>query len=70
MRFSPSPGFQLPFCEVALRENPDAGLILTWALSRDRCYQMSNRFALAYRLAELGILVVLICLGFLAYDGV
>jgi len=36
-----------------------------WALSRDRCYQMSNRFAWAWKIASLGIPVVLVYLGFL-----
>lgn len=34
-------------------------------LSRDSCYQMSNRFAWAWKLATLGIPVVLVYLGFL-----
>jgi hypothetical protein len=38
---------------------------LTWALSRDWNYQMSNRFAWAWKLADLGIPVALIYLGFL-----
>ena len=38
---------------------------LTWALSRDWNYQMSNRFAWAWKLADLGIPVVLVYLGFL-----
>ena len=37
----------------------------TWALLRDRNYQMSNRFAWAWKLADLGIPVVLVYLGFL-----
>lgn len=41
---------------------------LTWALSRDWNYQMSNRFAWAWRLATLGIPVVLVYLGFLRCD--
>lgn len=36
-----------------------------WALSRDRCYQMSNRFAWAWKLTELGYPVILVYLGFL-----
>jgi hypothetical protein len=40
----------------------------TWALSRDWCYQMSNRFAWAWKLAEFGKPVILIYRGFLAYD--
>ena len=45
-----------------------------WQLSRDDHYQLSNRFAWSWKLATLGIPVVLIYLGFLdaedmAYDG-
>ena len=36
-----------------------------WGLSRDDCYQMANRFAWAWKLASLGIPVVLVYLGFL-----
>jgi len=39
---------------------------LAWALSRDWCYQMANRFAWAWKLTELGKPVILIYLGFLA----
>jgi hypothetical protein len=42
----------------------DAG----WGLSRDRCYQLSNRFARAWKLASLGVPVVLLYLGFLKAD--
>jgi hypothetical protein len=38
---------------------------LPWAVSRDRCYQLSNRFAWSWKLASLGIPVVLVYLGFL-----
>jgi len=38
---------------------------LAWALSRNWNYQMSNRFAWAWKLADLGIPVVLVYLGFL-----
>lgn len=38
---------------------------LEWALSRDRNYQMSNRFTWAWKLVELQIPVILIYLGFL-----
>jgi hypothetical protein len=41
---------------------------LTWALSRDWNYQMSNRFAWAWKLTEFGIPVVLVYLGFLNAD--
>jgi hypothetical protein len=37
-------------------------------ISRDSCYQMSNRFAWAWKLTELGIPVVLVYLGFLHCD--
>ena len=36
-----------------------------WGLSRDWNYQMSNRFAWAWKLTELGIPVILVYLGFL-----
>ncbi len=36
-----------------------------WSLSRDKKYQMSNRFAWSWKLADLGIPVVLVYLGFL-----
>lgn len=41
---------------------------LPWALSREWCYQMSNRFGWAWKLAELGKPVILIYLGFLGCD--
>jgi hypothetical protein len=39
-----------------------------WALSRDHHYQMSNRFAWAWKLTELGMPVILVYLGFLGCD--
>ena len=36
-----------------------------WRLSRDHNYQLSNRFAWAWRLADLGVPVALLYLGFL-----
>lgn len=36
-----------------------------WALSRDYNYQMSNRFAWAWKLTELGYPVILVYLGFI-----
>lgn len=36
-----------------------------WALSRDSHYQLSNRFAWAWKLAMLGVPVILVYLGFL-----
>jgi len=38
---------------------------VSWGISRDSHYQMSNRFAWSWRLAELGYPVVLVYLGFL-----
>jgi len=43
---------------------------LTWALSRDWNYQMSNRFAWAWKLTDLGIPVVLVYLGFLSANEI
>lgn len=36
-----------------------------WSLSRDVCYQLSNRFAWSWKIAALGTPVVLVYLGFL-----
>jgi hypothetical protein len=41
------------------------GVMKGWALSRDSHYQLSNRFAWAWKLTTLGMPVVLIYLGFL-----
>lgn len=41
------------------------GFYPSWNLSRDSCYQLCNRFAWAWKLASLGVPVVLIYLGFL-----
>jgi hypothetical protein len=41
---------------------------LTWTLSRDWNYQMSNRFAWAWKLTDLGVPVVLVYLGFLGAE--
>ena len=41
---------------------------LTWTLSRDRCYQMANRFAWAWKLTEMGKPVILVYLGFVGCD--
>jgi len=38
---------------------------LPWAMARDWNYQMSNRFAWSWKLADLGIPVILVYLGFL-----
>ena len=39
--------------------------LLPWGISRDRHYQISNRFAWAWKLTQLGVPVVLVYLGFL-----
>jgi hypothetical protein len=41
---------------------------LDWALSRDRNYQMSNRFSWAWKLTELGIPAILVYLGFIGCE--
>ena len=41
---------------------------LCWALSHEHHYQMSNRFAWAWKLADLGYPVVLVYLGFLGAE--
>ena len=41
---------------------------LNWSLSRDLCYQMSNRFAQAWKLTSLGKPVILIYLGFIGCE--
>lgn len=43
----------------------EAATRLKWQISRDSHYQMSNRFAWSWKVAELGIPVVLVYLGFL-----
>lgn len=45
-----------------------AGTGLNFGISRDTCYQMSNRFAWAWKLADSGLPVVLVYLGFLNAD--
>lgn len=50
------------------RRGLSASTSLPWGISRDRCYQMSNRFAWAWKLTELGTPVVLVYLGFLRAD--
>lgn len=36
-----------------------------WSLSADSCYQIANRFAWAWKVASLGVPVILVYLGFL-----
>ena len=54
-------GAAIEEANAALRA--DTGLC--WKLSRDRCYQMSNRFAWSWKLTTLGYPVILVYLGFL-----
>lgn len=49
----------------AARTGLEKKTLLPWSISRDTHYQMSNRFAWAWKLTELGFPVVLIYLGFL-----
>ena len=49
--------------EVNAALRADTGLC--WQLSRDRCYQMSNRFAWSWKVATLEYPVILVYLGFL-----
>jgi hypothetical protein len=46
-------------------QEANTGLGEGWNLARDSHYQLSNRFAWAWKLSELGIPVVLVHLGFL-----
>ncbi len=41
------------------------GVSNKWAISRDSHYQLSNRFAWSWKLASLGVPIVLIYLGFI-----
>jgi hypothetical protein len=41
---------------------------MTWSLSRDSRYQMSNRFAWAWKVTELGMPVILVYLGFIGCE--
>ena len=57
--------------EAAIREANDALARITagdWGLSKDHHYQVANRFAWSWKLASLGIPVVLMYLGFLHAD--
>lgn len=50
---------------TSARHGLETTTALSWQISRDNRYQMSNRFAWAWKLTELGIPVVLVYLGFL-----
>ena len=53
--------------EAIRQANTGLGLVTggTWSLSRDHHYQLSNRFAWAWKLTMLGVPTVLVYLGFL-----
>lgn len=57
-------GAAIQEANVALTEETH----LPWTLARDRNYQMSNRFAWAWKLTALGLPVILIYLGFLGAE--
>jgi hypothetical protein len=44
------------------------GIVPGWAITRDSHYQLSNRFAWAWKVASLGVPVILVYLGFLGAD--
>lgn len=50
---------------AAARAGLEDATSMSWQISRDSHYQMSNRFAWSWKVAELGFPVVLIYLGFL-----
>ena len=50
----------------AVNSHLTASTQVQWELSRDSHYQMSNRFAAACKLAELGYPVILVYLGFIS----
>lgn len=50
---------------AAAIEEARAALGDGWSLSAERCYQVSNRFSWAWKVASLGVPVVLVYLGFL-----
>lgn len=55
--------------EAIAKANGGLNAILPgWALSRDDHYQLANRFAWAWKIASLGIPVILVYLGFLKAD--
>lgn len=56
---------QIGECILKTNDALSAATRLDWKLSRDSRYQMSNRFAWAWKVASLGIPVVLVYLGFL-----
>ena len=59
---------QIALAIASAREGLERATSLPWHIGRDTHYQMSNRFAWAWKLTELGLSVVLIYLGFLCAD--
>lgn len=55
-------------CIVQAIEEANGALGKEWSLKTDRCYQLSNRFAWAWKVASLGIPVALVYFGFLKAD--
>ena len=56
---------QIGWAIVEARDSLASATGKSWGLSRDHHYQLSNRFAWSWKLASLGIPVVLLYLGFL-----
>jgi hypothetical protein len=52
-------------CAIAEANSGLSTSVPGWSLSRDACYQLANRFAWSWKLATMGIPVVLVYLGFL-----
>jgi hypothetical protein len=50
---------------AAAQKGLSSATSLAWHIARDSHYQMSNRFAWAWKLAECGVPVILVYLGFL-----
>jgi len=70
LRTNPSAGMKSNHARIseviqAANSQFRAATACEWSLSRDARYQMSNRFASACKLAELGYPVILVYLGFL-----
>jgi hypothetical protein len=57
---------------AAIREAREGlnGVVPGVRLDRDRCYQLSNRLAFAWKLASMGLPTVLVYLGFLGDEGI
>jgi hypothetical protein len=56
---------QISVAIEAARQGLSRATSLSWCLSRDSHYQISNRFAWSWKMTELGFPVVLVYLGFL-----